>query len=175
MKCINRVELLGNLTQEPELKKTNSGKSYANLTIATNKRRVDQQTGQATETSEFHRCTAWNTLAETICKYLHKGNPLMVTGEIHTRSYEKDGQTKYITEIIINDLFMLPSGGNRSGNGGSQGSYNNGAQNSGGYGQQGYGQGGGMKPTYDEQGRPLQQSQGGAAPQGAPIDDVFPF
>lgn len=189
MKCINRVELLGNITQDPERKTTQSGKVYVNLTIATNKRRIDQQTGQSTDVAEFHRCKAWGNLAENVCKYLHKGSPVMVIGELHTSNYEKDGQKHYVTEITMQDLIMLPSGKGGNGNQGNNnggGSYGDASANrGGGYGQQqgGYGQmtqqasapmqGNNMRPMYDEQGRPLQQQ--GAAPAGAPMNDELPF
>lgn len=178
MKSLNRVELLGNITQDLELKQTQSGKAYINITVATNERRVDKQTGQSTDVSEFHRCKAWGTLAENIAKFLHKGSPVMVTGKLHYDTYEKDGQKRYITEIIVNDLIMLPSG--KGGNGGQSAAASPSKAYGGGYGQQqgGYGQaqqaaGGTMRPMYDEHGQPLQQQ--GAAPAGAPINDDIPF
>lgn len=173
MKCINRVELLGNITQDIELKTTNSGKKMVNITVATNKRRIDQNTGETTEQAEFHRCVAWNQTAENIAKYLHKGSPVFVSGELHTRTYEKDGQTKYITEILINDLIMLPDGkgrqdGANNGGAGATTSAPRAQQQGGGYGQatytpQGargnYGNGATMRPAYDEHGQPLQPAQ----------------
>ncbi|HOU02013.1 MAG TPA: single-stranded DNA-binding protein [Bacteroidales bacterium] len=106
----NRVQLIGNLGQDPEIKTLESGKKVAHFTIATNDAYKNSE-GQKVEETTWHNIVAWNGLAERAAKYLKKGKQVAVDGRINYRSYEdKKGVTKYITEIVLNELLLLQSG-----------------------------------------------------------------
>jgi single-strand DNA-binding protein len=106
----NRVTLIGNLGQDPETKTTESGKKVANFTLATDDGYKNSE-GQKVNETTWHNIVAWNGLADIAGKYLKKGRQVAVEGRIVYRSYEdKKGATKYITEIVLNDLIMLRSG-----------------------------------------------------------------
>jgi len=110
----NRVQLIGNLGQDPEVKTLESGKKVAHFTIATNDAYKNSD-GQKIEETTWHNIVAWNGLAERAAKFLKKGKEVALDGRIVYRSYEdKSGVTKYITEIVLNDLLML---GSAKGNG----------------------------------------------------------
>jgi single-strand DNA-binding protein len=104
--------LIGNLGADPEVRTTNNGSRVASFSVATS-RQWTTQGGEKQEKTEWHRCVAWNTsrgsgLADTIEKYLKKGDRVYVEGRIEYRSYEdKEKQTKYITEINVRELVML--------------------------------------------------------------------
>lgn len=105
----NRVNLIGNLGQNPETKKLDSGKKVAHFTLATSDDYKNSE-GQKIKETTWHNIVAWNGLAELAGNYLKKGSQVAVEGRIVYRSYEdKNGATKYITEIVINDLMMLKS------------------------------------------------------------------
>jgi single-strand DNA-binding protein len=106
----NRVNLIGNLGQDPELKTLENGKKVARFTIATNESYKNAD-GQKVEETTWHNIVAWNGLAEIASKFLKKGKEVAVDGRIVYRSYEdKKGVTRYITEILLNDLLLLQSG-----------------------------------------------------------------
>jgi single-strand DNA-binding protein len=104
--------LIGNLGADPEVRTTNNGSRVASFSVATS-RQWTTQGGEKQEKTEWHRCVAWNTsrgsgLADTIEKYLKKGDRVYVEGRIEYRSYEdKEKQTKYVTEINVRELVML--------------------------------------------------------------------
>jgi len=103
----NRVQLIGNLGQDPDMKTLESGKKVAHFTLATNE---DFKNGDGQKVSEttWHNLVAWNGLADFASKYLKKGKQVAVEGRIVYRSYEdKKGVTKYITEIVLNEMMML--------------------------------------------------------------------
>jgi single-strand DNA-binding protein len=105
----NRVQLIGNLGQDPEIRKTEKGKSVAKFTLATTEsyRNAD---GQKIEDTTWHNLVAWNGLAEVAGKYLKKGREVAVEGRIAHRAYEdKEGTQKYFTEIILSDILLLRS------------------------------------------------------------------
>jgi single-strand DNA-binding protein len=105
----NRVQLIGNLGQDPETKTLESGKKVTHFTLATNDG-FKNADGQKVEETTWHNIVAWNGLAETASKFLKKGKEVAVEGRIVYRSYEdKTGSTKYITEIVLNDLLLLQS------------------------------------------------------------------
>ena len=105
----NRVQLIGNLGQDPEIKTLDSGKKVAHFTLATNGTFKNSE-GQKIEETVWHNIVAWNGLAETASKYLQKGKEVAVDGRIVYRSYEdKKGVTKYITEIVLNEILLLRS------------------------------------------------------------------
>jgi single-strand DNA-binding protein len=106
----NRVTLIGNLGQDPETKTTESGKKVTNFTLATDDGYKNSD-GQKVSETTWHNIVAWNGLAEIAGKYLKKGRQVAVEGRIVYRTYEdKKGATKYITEIVLNDLILLRSG-----------------------------------------------------------------
>ncbi len=106
----NRVTLIGNLGQDPEVKTTESGKKVTHFTLAT-KDGYKNADGQKISETTWHNITAWNGLAETAGKFLKKGREVVVEGRIAYRNYDdKNGVTKYVTEIILSDLVLLRSG-----------------------------------------------------------------
>ena len=106
----NRVTLIGNLGQNPEIRTTETGKKVSNFTLATNDGYKNAD-GQRISETTWHNIVAWNGLADIAGKYLKKGNEVAVEGRIVYRTYEdKNGVTKYITEIVLNDLVLLRSG-----------------------------------------------------------------
>lgn len=107
---INRATLVGNLGADPELRSTPSGASVCTLNIATTERYKDRQTGEWKELTDWHRVVLWERLAEVAGQYLKKGNKVFIEGKIKTRSYEKDGVTRYITEIRATDMIMMGAG-----------------------------------------------------------------
>ena len=107
---LNKVYLIGNLTQDPEFKALPSGSSVASFSLATNRTWTDKQ-GQRQETAEYHNIVAYGKQAETITQYLKKGSLLFVEGRLQTRSWEaQDGQKKYRTEIIVDTFQFGPKG-----------------------------------------------------------------
>jgi single-strand DNA-binding protein len=112
---LNKVMLIGNLGKDPELKYTNSGVAVATFSIATSESWKDAE-GNMQERTEWHNIVAWRKLAETCGQYLKKGGRVYIEGKIQTRSYEKDGVKKYMTEIIADQMLMLDgSGGGNAG------------------------------------------------------------
>ena len=106
-RSLNRVQIIGNLGTDPELRSTPSGARVANLSVATSRRWNDRQ-GQPQEKTEWHRVIFWEKLAEVCEKYLKRGDRVYVEGSIEYRQYEgKDGQTRYITEIRGREMIML--------------------------------------------------------------------
>lgn len=103
----NRVQLIGNVGNDPEVKTLENGKKLAHLTIATNERFTNDK-GEKIEQTEWHRVTAWGKTAEIIEKYVVKGKEVAVEGKLTHRSYDdKNGEKKYITEVVVNDILLL--------------------------------------------------------------------
>jgi single-strand DNA-binding protein len=103
----NKVQLIGYVGQDPEVKNLDGGKKLANITIATNDYYINDK-GEKVEQTEWHRLTAWGKVAEIIEKYVTKGKEVAVEGKLTHRSYEdKEGNKRYITEVVINDLLLL--------------------------------------------------------------------
>jgi single-strand DNA-binding protein len=114
VRSLNKVELIGNVTRDPEVRYTPAGKAVVTFSIATN-RGWKTDTGENKEEVEFHRIVAWDKLAETIAQYVKKGNPLYVEGRIQTRKWQdKEGGDRTTTEIVINSMIMLGSKGGSS-------------------------------------------------------------
>ena len=108
-KSLNRVQLIGNLTRDPELRYTPSGAAVCSFGLATN-RSWTTDTGEKKEDTEFHNIVAWNKLGELCSQYLAKGRKAYVEGRIATRTYTgKDGQQHQRTEILIEDMIILDS------------------------------------------------------------------
>lgn len=107
---INKVILVGNLGRDPEIKYTASGGAIANLTIATSDTWNDKQTGEKVEKTEWHRVVAFQRLAEIMGEYLKKGSQVYIEGRLQTRKWQdQNGQDRYTTEIVANDMQMLGS------------------------------------------------------------------
>lgn len=105
----NKVQLIGNLGNDPEIITLESGKKLAKLSIATNESYKNAQGEKITDT-QWHNVVAWNKTAEIIEKYLKKGNEIAIEGKLTSRLYETaEGEKKYITEVICNELLMLGS------------------------------------------------------------------
>ena len=103
----NKVQLIGNLGNDPEVITLDSGKKLAKFSIATNESYKNAQGEKVTDT-QWHNVVAWNKTAEIAEQYLSKGKEVAVEGKLTTRSYEdKEGIKKYITEIVVNELLML--------------------------------------------------------------------
>ena len=150
---INKVIIIGNVGGDPETRYMPSGSAVTNLTVATNETWKDKQTGEQKERTEWHRVAMFNRLAEIAAEYLRKGSQVYIEGKLRTRKWQdKNGQDRYTTEIIADEMQML------GGRGGSSGGGNFGG------GSQGGGQGG-------------DQGGGNAPPQPGPddFDDDIPF
>jgi len=105
---LNRATILGRLTRDPEVRTTPSGKSVANIGVATGRVWFDAA-GVKQEKTEFHNCVLWGKLADIAGQYLSKGRRVYMEGRLETRNWEKDGQKHYRTEIIVDNLIMLDS------------------------------------------------------------------
>lgn len=107
----NRVELIGNLTRDPELRYTPNGAAVVTFGIATNRTYVTE--GERKEEVDFHRIVAWNKLAELCNQLLKKGNRVFISGRLQTRSWEaQDGTQRQTTEIVVEDMILLTPKGN---------------------------------------------------------------
>lgn len=118
---INKVILVGNLGNDPDVRYMPSGGAVANVSLATTDSWMDKNTGQRQERTEWHRVVFFNKLAEIVGEYLRKGSQVYVEGRLQTRKWEKDGVERYSTEIIANDMQMLggrPGGGSADYQGG---------------------------------------------------------
>jgi single-strand DNA-binding protein len=105
---LNKVTIIGTLGRDPEVKYMPSGDAMANLSIATNESWKDKTTGERRESTEWHRVTVFRRLAEVAGEYLRKGQQVYIEGSLKTRSYDdKDGQKRYVTEIVASDMKML--------------------------------------------------------------------
>lgn len=106
----NRVELIGNLTRDPELRYTPNGAAVCSFSVATNRTYVSE--GEKKEDVDFHRIVAWNKLAELCNQLLKKGNKVFISGRLQNRSWEgQDGQQRQTTEIVAEDMIILTSKG----------------------------------------------------------------
>ena len=149
---VNKVILIGNLGQDPELRYTGSGTAVCNMRLATTETYKDRD-GNQVETTEWHNVVAWSRLAEICGEYLKKGRQVYIEGQLQTRQWEdNDGNTRYTTEIKARERQML---GGRDDNSGGGGNY------------------GGGGNTYDQ--RPQRQSNNGGGqkqqPASSPSDD----
>ena len=109
MASINKVILVGNLGQDPEVKYMPSGGAVTNLSIATTDTWKDKNTGEKRENTEWHRVVFFNRLAEIAGEYLRKGSQVYIEGNLRTRSWEDNGIKKYSTEIVAREMQMLGS------------------------------------------------------------------
>jgi single-strand DNA-binding protein len=145
MASLNKVQLIGHLGADPELRHTGGGTAVCDLSIATTERWTDKQSGEKHEKTEWHKVVFFGRQAEVIAEYLRKGRPLYVEGRLQTDKYEKDGITRYSTKIIGSEFQLFSDGnsGDRQQGGGNGG----GQRSSGGYGTQHRSQGSSQPPT----------------------------
>jgi single-strand DNA-binding protein len=115
MSGVNKVILVGRLGKDPELRTLESGATVARFTMATSETYKDKTTGERKEITEWHNIVLWRGLADIASKYLHKGDQVYIEGKIRSRSWEKEGVTRYTTEIVGDEMTMLGSrpGGNQ--------------------------------------------------------------
>ena len=114
---LNKVMFIGNITSDPETKATPSGVSFTKFSIATNRRWKDQQTGEMKEDAQFHNVVAWRGLSDVISKYAHKGKKVYIEGRLTHRSYDgQDGQKKYWTEVVAENVILLGAPGENNSN-----------------------------------------------------------
>jgi single-strand DNA-binding protein len=113
---VNKVILVGNLGQDPEVKYMPSGGAVCNVSLATADSWKDKNSGERQERTEWHRVVFFNRLAEITGEYLRKGSQVYVEGRLQTREWQdKDGQKRYTTEIVANEMQMLGGRGGSSG------------------------------------------------------------
>uniref|UniRef100_UPI00404A54C3 single-stranded DNA-binding protein n=1 Tax=Gallaecimonas sp. GXIMD4217 TaxID=3131927 RepID=UPI00404A54C3 len=168
---VNKVIIVGNLGQDPEVRYMPNGNAVANFTVATSESWKDKQTGEQKEQTEWHRIVMYRRLAEIAGEYLRKGSKVYIEGRLQTRKWQgQDGQDRYTTEIVANEMQMLDS--RSGGQGGGQGGFQpKPAQQQGGFGGQQGGQGGyggqqGGQGGYG--GQQGGQQQGGFQPKPQP-------
>lgn len=120
---LNKAMIIGNLTRDPEMRQTTSGQNVCSFGVATNRSWKNQQ-GEKQEQVEYHNIVAWGKLAEICGQYLQKGKKVYIDGRLQTRDWEgQDGQKKYRTEIVAENMIMLsrsgdaPMGGSPMGGG----------------------------------------------------------
>ncbi|TPG36361.1 single-stranded DNA-binding protein [Flavobacterium pectinovorum] len=103
----NRVQLIGNVGNDPEIKTLENGSKLAHLNIATTERYKNDK-GEKVEQTEWHRVTAWGKTAEIIEKYVEKGKEVGIEGKLIHRSYDdKNGEKRYITEVVVSEILLL--------------------------------------------------------------------
>ncbi|MEH0019690.1 MAG: single-stranded DNA-binding protein [Desulfobacter sp.] len=181
MAGLNKVMLIGNLGRDPEIRYSQQGMAVVNFSIATSEQWNDKNTGERQEKTEWHRIVVFGKQAEICEKYLSKGSSIYIEGRLQTRSWEKDGQTHYTTEIVASNFQFLGGradnqgggGGYQNQGGGYQGQKQQGNQGGGyGQGQGGYNQGGPAPNSNNFQGQTNPGMTGG--PDAIPDDDI-PF
>ena len=159
---INKVILIGNLGKDPEVRYMPSGGAVANLTVATSESWKDKKTGENQDRTEWHRVVMFNRLGEIAGEYLKKGSKVYIEGKLQTRKWQgQDGQDRYTTEIVANEMQMLDSRGGSDFGGGSQGG--------GGY-QQNQNQNQNQQSSAPQQSAPQQNNSG-----FDDFDDDIPF
>lgn len=112
---VNKVILIGNLGRDPEVRRLENGGIVANFPMATTESYTDRSTGERKEITDWHNIVVWRGLAEVVEKYVRKGTKLYVEGRLKTRSWtDKDGNTRYTTEVLADNLTMLSRADNNS-------------------------------------------------------------
>ncbi|HEX6135958.1 MAG TPA: single-stranded DNA-binding protein [Longimicrobiales bacterium] len=116
-RSLNKVMLIGNVGNDPEIKTTGGGTKIAKISLATNRAFTDRS-GQQQEKTEWHRLTFWDKLADLVEQYVKKGDRLYIEGRIEYSQSEQDGVTRYYTDIVVREMVMLGSSGPGGGGGG---------------------------------------------------------
>ncbi|GAA0567735.1 single-stranded DNA-binding protein [Halomonas salifodinae] len=168
---VNKVIIIGNLGQDPEVRFLPSGNPVANLRIATTDSWTDRQSGQRQERTEWHSVVLFNKLAEIAQQYVRKGSRIYIEGRLQTRKWQaQDGQDRYSTEIKVRDMQMLDS---RSGGGQQPEGHDRGYTSPQGYGEQGQQQSpAAQQPAPGQYGA---QQPAAPHPPGGEFDDSIPF
>ena len=152
---VNKVILVGNLGQDPDVKYMPNGDAVVNVTLATSETWKDKATGENREKTEWHRVVMFRRLGEIAGEYLKKGSKVYIEGKLQTRKWQgQDGTDRYTTEIVANEMQMLDSRGGQDSGGGSS-SYN--------------------KPAAAPKPTPAAAPQTQAAPVDSSFDDDIPF
>lgn len=160
MSDLNRAMIIGRLGRDPEIRYTPDGRAVANFSLATTDKWRDKQSGEMRERTEWHRVVAFGRLGEICGEYLSRGKQIFIEGRLRTRSWEKDGVTRYTTEIEATNMQMLGNRGDSmdSGRGGSYAGRDNSSR---------YSNDGGNPQDYSNGGgNPQGYSNGGGNPQG---------
>lgn len=119
MNSLNRAEIIGNLTRDPELKTTKADQTVTTVGVATNRSWTDSSSNRHDE-AEYHNVVCWGKLAEIVCKYLKKGSKVYFSGRLRTRMWEDESGVKhYRTEIVAQDMIILSPKGSNGGSGGN--------------------------------------------------------
>ena len=168
---LNRVMLLGNLGADPELRVTPGGQAVLKLRLATNESYLDKNNVRQ-ERTEWHRVTVWGRRAEALGKFLQKGDSLFIEGRLQTSSYDKNGEKRYSTEVIANNIVLPGRGRGEGAREGGAGGGGGRPASRGGHGEGGGGGGGGDAPFDDYADAPGGGGSGGGAGGG---DDDIPF
>ncbi len=114
-RSLNKVQIIGRLGQDPDVRYTANGSAMANLSVATSESWTDKQSGEQKERTEWHRVVMYRGLAEIADKYLRKGAQIYIEGSLQTRKWQdKEGRDRYTTEIVARDLIMLGGSGQGS-------------------------------------------------------------
>jgi single-strand DNA-binding protein len=167
---INKVILIGNLGQDPEVRSMPSGGAVANLRIATSESWRDKQSGEMKEQTEWHTVVLFGRLGEVAGEYLKKGSQVYVEGRLRTRKWQdKTGNDRYTTEIVGNEMQML---GGRGGGGGMAAESRDSRDTGGDFGES---RGGGYGSQEHRGGGAAVAPAGGGAGGGADFDDEIPF
>lgn len=158
-RSLNKVMLIGNVGSDPEIRATSSGSRVAKISLATN-RQFQDRTGQTQERTEWHRLTFFGRLADIVEQYVKKGDRLYCEGRLeYSQTQDENGGTRYWTDIVVNEMVMLGSGGSGSGDfggaGGSAGGFGGGGGTSGGGGAGGGGSQGGPPLTEPDDDLPF--------------------
>ena len=149
---VNKVILVGNLGNDPEVRYMPNGNAVANVSLATSDSWKDKNTGEQQERTEWHRVVFFNRLAEIVEQYVKKGSKIYVEGRLQTRSWEQDGVKRYTTEIVASEMQMLDSRGGAGADFGES------------------------RPPAQQQPAQSKPAQGGGAPQNFDnFDDDIPF
>ncbi|CAN0623540.1 ssDNA-binding protein [Burkholderia multivorans] len=180
MASVNKVILVGNLGADPEVRYLPSGDAVANIRLATTDRYKDKASGEFKEMTEWHRVAFFGRLAEIVSEYLKKGSSVYIEGRIRTRKWQgQDGQDRYSTEIVADQMQMLGGrgGAGGGGGGGDEGGYGGGYGGGGGRGEQMERSGGGGRAGGAARGGGAAQSRPSAPAGGGfdEMDDDIPF
>lgn len=160
MASVNKVILVGNLGADPEVRYLPSGDAVANIRLATTDRYKDKASNEFKEVTEWHRVAFFGRLAEIVNEYLKKGSAVYIEGRLRTRKWQgQDGQDRYSTEIVADQMQMLGGRGGAGGGGGGDDGYGGGG--GGGYSGGGGGGGGGNRGGGGSRGGDMERGGGG--------------
>ncbi len=152
-RSLNKVMLIGNVGNDPEIRTTGSGARIAKISLATNRSWTDRNSGQKNEKTEWHRLTCFGRLVDVVEQWVKKGDRIYVEGRVEYSQTEGEGGTKYWTDIVVNEMVMLGSTGggeSYSQDRGDDRSFGGGAAGGEGGGEGGGGGGGGGQPPMTE-------------------------